>query len=86
MTPFVVSKLLDKMRIDLAAKQSYGAGNLLNLLLHIGVDMSDLDFSQLTIRQAYLQGSSLPGVNFSQADLSDTMLTDPFGHIHVYRL
>jgi WD domain, G-beta repeat len=40
------------------------------------------DFSDLYIRQAYLQGVSLPNVNFRMAHFAQTLFTDTFGIIH----
>lgn len=59
----------------------YVAGNLLNLLLHLEVDVSGYDFSRLTLRQAYLQRKALARVNFSQAHLIDAIFTHMFGEI-----
>jgi WD40 repeat protein/predicted ATPase/DNA-binding SARP family transcriptional activator/uncharacterized protein YjbI with pentapeptide repeats len=59
----------------------YAAGNILNLLLHLGADMRGYDFSGLTIRQAYLRGAELPDVNFYGADLLQTVFTHIFGEI-----
>lgn len=60
---------------------SYAAGNILNLLVHLNVDLQRYDFSRLSVRQAYLQGVSLRDVNFAGADLSESVFTDTFGSI-----
>jgi len=59
----------------------YGIGNILNLLIHLEADLRDYDFSHLLIRQAYLQGVSLPGVNFAYAQFDRSIFTDTFGSI-----
>ncbi|MBV9690211.1 MAG: helix-turn-helix domain-containing protein [Ktedonobacteraceae bacterium] len=59
----------------------YAAGNLLNLLVHLKVDLRGFDFSNLVVWNAYLQGASLPEVNFTHADLSRSLFTDKFGTI-----
>lgn len=64
-----------------AAPQGYAAGNLLNLLLYLGVDLRGYDFSGLAVHQAYLQGSLLPDVNFANADLARSVFTHSFGEI-----
>lgn len=64
-----------------AAPQGYAAGNLLNLLLYLGVDLRGYDFSGLPVHQAYLQGRSLPSVNFANADLAHSVFTHSFGEI-----
>lgn len=60
-------------------RRGYAAGNVLNLLLHLGVDLRGYDFSHLNIWQAYLAGKLLPEVNFRHADLAYSVLTHTFG-------
>jgi WD40 repeat protein len=60
---------------------NYGAGNLLNLALHLGIDLSGFDFSHLSIRHADLQGKALHRVNLSGADFSNCTFTQTFGAI-----
>ena len=59
----------------------YGAGNVLNLLVELGCDVRGADFSHLFVWQAYLQGESLPGINFAYANLEKSVFTDAFGSI-----
>lgn len=61
--------------------QGYSAGNVLNLLIQLNVDLKNYDFSHLTVWQAYLQSVILPGVNFSHADLTRSVFTETFGSI-----
>ncbi len=61
------------------AMPSYGAGNILNLFWHLGLDLKDLDFSNLTIRQAYLPEVKLHNVNFSKCDLVKTVFAENMG-------
>ncbi len=78
-------KQLKELLLLLQATQreydSYAAGNLLNLLISLHADLRDTDFSHLVVRQAYLQGKTLPEVNFSHADLSTSVFTDIFSSI-----
>ena len=60
---------------------SYATGNALNLLIHLERDLRSADFSQVTVRQAYLQGVTLPETNFSQAHFVDTVFTSTFGNV-----
>ncbi len=60
----------------------YAAANLLHLLLHLGVDLRGIDCSQLTFRQLYLRGVSLPQANFTQAALIESTFTEPFGLVY----
>ena len=76
-----VNEWLAALRAQVAPPRDYTAGNLLNLLLHLDVDVNGYDFSRLTLRQAYLQRKTLAQVNFSQAHLIDTVFTHMFGEI-----
>ncbi|MEZ4609047.1 MAG: pentapeptide repeat-containing protein [Caldilineaceae bacterium] len=60
---------------------SFAAGNLLNLLVHVHADLSDADFSQLDIRQAYLQEVTLHRVDFRGAHFSACRFTNHFGRV-----
>jgi WD40 repeat protein len=62
-------------------KPGYTAGNLLNLLWSMGVDLSGLDFSHLAVWKVYLQGMQLHRVDFRQADLSRSVFTQISGDI-----
>ncbi|MCB0184868.1 MAG: WD40 repeat domain-containing protein, partial [Caldilineaceae bacterium] len=73
--------LLDELRQHPPYNTSYAGGNLLNLLLHLKMDVTGYDFSTLHIRQAYLKGAKLPSVNFTAADFPHTAFTEDFGHI-----
>ena len=75
--------MLVKERQALSQQASYAAGNALNLQIHSGWDLRDADFSQVAVRQAYLQGAALPEVNFSHAHFVDTMFTSTFGNVLV---
>lgn len=72
-----VRRLLDDERRQ-PRVASYLAGNLLNLLLHLELDLSGLDLSQLCVWQAYLRGMTLPAVNLTGADLHGSAFSDDF--------
>jgi WD40 repeat protein len=76
-----LQQLLHRLRSEAARAPGYAAANLLHLLLQLQVDLRGYDFSQLSVWQAYLRGISLPGVNFSRADLTDSVFTEPLGYI-----
>jgi WD40 repeat protein/DNA-binding Xre family transcriptional regulator len=62
-------------------KPGYAAGNILNLLWQLQVNLSGYDFSNLTVWQAYLQGMNLHQVNFANSDLSKSALTRTLGGV-----
>jgi WD40 repeat protein/transcriptional regulator with XRE-family HTH domain len=77
----LLRNLLSQLRTKPPHQSGYAAGNILNLLVQSGYDLRGYDFSYLTVRQAYLQGASLPEVCFASADLTTSVFTDTFGSI-----
>jgi WD40 repeat protein/predicted ATPase/DNA-binding SARP family transcriptional activator len=86
-TAFVehLAHILESLRVEshgrAAAMPGYAAGNVLNLLLHMGVDVSGYDFSHLCVWQAYLRGMYVPKLNLAGADLAGSVFTHMFGDI-----
>lgn len=58
----------------------YGAGNLINLMHHLKLDLTGYDFSGLTVWQADLRNVKLHRVNFSRADLGKSMFAETIGY------
>ncbi len=73
--------LLTHLQTNYAKQINYGAGNLLNLFCQLQTDITGYDFSQLSIRQAYLQDINLHHVNFTEADFHNCTFTSTFGGI-----
>ncbi|NJR14603.1 MAG: LuxR family transcriptional regulator [Calothrix sp. CSU_2_0] len=59
--------------------RDYAIGNIINLLLYFKYDLSGLDFSNLTIWQAYLRGANLHNVKFTNSDLDKCRFSEAFG-------
>ncbi|MDJ0555667.1 MAG: NB-ARC domain-containing protein [Microcoleaceae cyanobacterium MO_207.B10] len=57
----------------------YLIGNIINILYQLGVDLSDYNFSELTVWQAHLQGIKLHNVNFTNSDLSKSRFSETLG-------
>ncbi|MCE7986630.1 MAG: hypothetical protein DYG89_36110 [Caldilinea sp. CFX5] len=74
--------LLDQVRHGDMARASYLGGNILNLLLHLGLDPSSYDFSQLAVWQADLRKADLPALNLAGADLRHTIFAQHFTGCH----
>ena len=74
-------RLLDTMRAQNLLASGYAAGNILDLLLNLEVDLHGFDFSRITVRQADMRRVALPGVDFSYADLTQSVFIDAFGAI-----
>ncbi|MDJ1184844.1 NB-ARC domain-containing protein [Roseofilum casamattae] len=60
----------------------YFAGNIINLLSSLEVNLKGYDFSGLSIVQADLQGLELHDTNFSHCNFDRCSLTQGFGGIH----
>jgi WD40 repeat protein/DNA-binding SARP family transcriptional activator len=78
------ASLVERLRAIVAAIQArgertpgYAAGNVLNVLLHLGSDLGGADFSHLCVWQASLERAHLPGVSFAGADLSGSSFSHP---------
>ncbi|MEP0912352.1 NB-ARC domain-containing protein [Leptolyngbya sp. GB1-A1] len=59
----------------------YTAGNIINLLYYLKADLTNYDFSGLTVRQAYLPEVKLHEVNFADADLTESVFSETLGPI-----
>ncbi len=78
----ICRRLLDELRAATSVSHGYAAGNILNLLLVLGIDVTGYDFSQLTVAHAYLPGKQLANVNFGNAALVGSVFTDTFGFVY----
>jgi len=74
-------RLLTYLRTHHADQPNYGAGNLLNLYRHLEIDLTGYDFSNLSIRQAYLQDMNLHRVNFTAAEFVSCAFASTFGGV-----
>ncbi|MBE9168356.1 pentapeptide repeat-containing protein [Pleurocapsales cyanobacterium LEGE 06147] len=75
-------KILSSLQGKLPIETGYAGGNTINLLRHLRCDLSNQDFSRLTIWQTDLEGAILRGCNFSGSDLSKSTFTENFSHIY----
>jgi WD40 repeat protein len=74
-------QVLSPLRDRTVLTPGYACGNVLNLLAQLQIDLSDYDFSHLTVWQAYLQEVNLHRVNFANSDLAHSTFSDIFGSI-----
>jgi WD40 repeat protein/transcriptional regulator with XRE-family HTH domain len=56
----------------------YVAGNLINLLVQLQVDLRESDFSDLVVQQADLRQVNLAGVNFQNATFAKCIFSETF--------
>jgi WD40 repeat protein/transcriptional regulator with XRE-family HTH domain len=76
-----VRQWLDAQRRTHTQQPGYLAGNMLNLLSYLRIDLRSMDFSHLVIRQAYLQGVMLHETNFAYAHFTSPIFSNTFGNI-----
>ncbi len=76
-----IRKILLKLRATFPQEQNYIAGNILNLLCYLKIDLSHYDFSHLTVRQADLRNVNLHNVNFVHANLASSVFAESFSGI-----
>jgi WD40 repeat protein len=73
----ILSKLQGKSPIE----TGYAAGNALNLMSQLQIDLRGLDCSHLTVWQAYLCDVDLHHVNFAYSDLSKSVFAENLENI-----
>jgi WD40 repeat protein len=66
---------------ELKSTFGYGGGNIINLLCHLGFDLTGTDFSYLAIRQAYLSEVKLHRVNFAQTAVIKSVFAEVIGGV-----
>ena len=76
-----LNQLLSQLKFSTTPKPGYAAGNIINLLRQLDIELNNYDFSNLNIWQAYLQGINLQQTNFANSDLSKSVFTQTLGSI-----
>jgi tricorn protease-like protein len=76
-----LKSILTTLRRLHSQQPTYAAGNVLNLLIHLGSDLHRYDFSHLIICQAYLRGIALPEISFAYSTFEKTAFTETFDGI-----
>ncbi|BAZ47631.1 WD-40 repeat-containing protein [Nostoc sp. NIES-4103] len=76
-----LTKIIAKSRETSPLEHSYTAGNVLNLLCHLGTDLSGYDFSNLSVWQADLRNVKLHDVNFQNANFDKSVFAESFGGV-----
>jgi WD40 repeat protein len=80
-TTQLIPRLRNLMTVP-GADNTYWAGNLLNLLICLGADLSDQSFAELTLWQVDFRGINLVRTSFRGADLSDCRFSTTFGPVY----
>lgn len=74
-----VSEILNEIRKGDRRDDSYLAGNLLNLKIYKASGLSEDDFSELFIRQAYLKKKKIYKTNFRNSHFVDVEISETLG-------
>ncbi|MBN9393016.1 MAG: NACHT domain-containing protein [Chloroflexi bacterium] len=77
-------RLLVNLQSKPQSEQLYAGGNLLNLLVQLGADLSGWNLSGLALRQTHLAGIELHNVDMSGSDLEGVTFTE--AHLSAYSL
>lgn len=73
-----LSTMLSHLRASHPSSGEYGAGNLMNLMLALKIDLRARDFSGLRIREAYLAGADMRDSSLAGSDVAATVFADNF--------
>ncbi|MEO1373514.1 MAG: CHAT domain-containing protein [Cyanobacteria bacterium J06635_10] len=76
-----LNQLLLQLKSSTTPKPGYAAGNIINLLRQLDIQLNNYDLSNLNIWQANLQGINLQQTNFANSDLSKSIFTQTLGSI-----
>lgn len=76
-----LERLLQQLRALPQAKQGYGGGNIVNLLVHLNGHVKGKDCSRLTIWQADLQGAEAQEATFVESDLTGSIFNETINSI-----
>ena len=76
-----LNQIIVSLREDPSRRVGYASGNVINLLSYLKIDLRGYDFSFLSVWQAYFQKVNLFDVNFSYADLTNSVFSQNFRSI-----
>lgn len=71
----------DILRNRPSISMGYAAGNLINLMTYLEINLSSRDFSELTIWEANFRGVLLRNTDFRRANLEKSVFNDTFGAV-----
>ena len=77
-----LTEIKTRIQEESPLEPGYIGGNIINLLGELKTDLSNLDFSYMTIWQAYLKKIRLYNANFSYADLEKSVFAEVMGGVY----
>ncbi|MBW4623355.1 MAG: hypothetical protein KME17_28860 [Cyanosarcina radialis HA8281-LM2] len=76
-----LQQILEKLRGQPPLETGYACGNIINILRELQIDISNYDFSHLTVWQANLEGMNLLDVNFAYSDLRRSLFSETLDEV-----
>ncbi|MBN3962124.1 NB-ARC domain-containing protein [Nostoc sp. NMS8] len=76
-----LTQILINLRETSPLEPGYTGGNIFNLLCQMQTDLSNYDFSNLTVLQADMRNINLHNVNFAHANLAKSVFVETFGGV-----
>ena len=76
-----LERILLKLKESSEALPTYAAGNIINLLNQLQIDLASYNFSNLNIWQAYLENVNLYQVNFAHCNFAKSVFNKTFSSI-----
>ncbi|NJM20963.1 MAG: CHAT domain-containing protein [Richelia sp. SM1_7_0] len=76
-----LNQILFQLKSEASPKPGYAAGNIINLLRYLDIELNDYDFSNLNIWQANFQGINLQQTNFANCNFKKSVFTNTLGSI-----
>lgn len=78
----ILTQTLANLQSNSLKTPGYIASNILNFLVQLNADLSQLNLSGLSLNQVNFQGVNLRQVNLSQANLAKTKFSETFSNIN----
>ena len=73
--------LIQGLQTDYGRRPSYAGGTILNGLIHLGLNLEDLDLSGICLWQVDLRNQEAKRLNLAGADLTHSVFTQTFGRV-----
>jgi WD40 repeat protein len=79
---YQLTEIKNHIQQESPLEPGYIGGNIINLLGELKTDLSNFDFSYMTLRQAYLKKTCLHKTNFAYSNLEKSIFAEVLGGIY----
>ncbi|AKG20076.1 NB-ARC domain-containing protein [Calothrix sp. 336/3] len=76
-----LQQIITQLQSSQLPQPGYAAGNIINLLRQLNIQLNNYDFSHLNICQANLQGINLQQTNFAHCNFQKSLFTQTLGSL-----